>query len=178
MNDSLNFPSVTEQINVLAAEVMLVAFDFDGVFTDNSVWVNQEGMETVRCWRSDGIGLSRLRSIGLELLIISSECNQIVSIRAGKLKTPCIQGVEDKAKALSNYCRDRNIELSRVAFVGNDINDIPAFRIVGLPIAVSDAHQEVYPHVLYRTSCRGGRGAVREVCDFIYNARMNRAERS
>lgn len=153
--------------------IRLIAFDFDGVFTDNTVYVSEDGVESVRCWRSDGLGLSRLRSIGVQTLIISTEVNPVVSVRAKKLRIPCEQGVEDKAAAILSICEKLNISPENTMFVGNDINDIPAFKSVNYPVAVADAHPEIYPFVLYRTQKPGGRGAVREICDLVYNAQYS-----
>ena len=155
----------------LLASVRLIAFDFDGVFTDNTVYVTQEGVESVRCWRSDGLGLSRIRSIGVQAFIISTEANPVVTARANKLKMLCKQGIEDKAEAILETCRDLGVSPEQTMFVGNDINDIPAFKRIGVPVAVADAYPEVYPHVLFRTEKSGGFGAVREVCDLIFHAR-------
>jgi 3-deoxy-D-manno-octulosonate 8-phosphate phosphatase (KDO 8-P phosphatase) len=155
------------------ATIRLVAFDFDGVFTDNSVYVSQDGVESVRCWRSDGLGLSRLNRTDVKLLIISTEANPVVSVRAQKLKLDWKQAVEDKAAAILSTCKELGIALENTMFVGNDINDIPAFNIVGLPVAVADAYPETYPHILYRTTKPGGYGAVREICDLIYNAKKS-----
>lgn len=160
------------RLGELLAGIRLVAFDFDGVFTDNTVYVTQEGVESVRCWRSDGIGISRLRGTGVHVLILSTEVNPVVAVRANKLKAPCKQGIEDKAAAILETCREQGIDPAQAAFVGNDINDVPAFKAVGLPIAVADAYPEIFPHVLYRTAKFGGHGAVREVCDLIYHARQ------
>lgn len=156
--------------NALLVSIRLVAFDFDGVFTDNSVYIDENGVESVRCWRSDGLGLTRLRSMGVEVLIISSEVNRVVSARAQKLNAPCKQGVEDKAEALLSACAQLNINPRQVMFIGNDINDIPAFQCVGVPVGVEDCHPDIYPHISFRTQKPGGFGAVREVCDLIYNA--------
>ena len=153
------------------SKVQLVAFDFDGVFTDNAVYVSQDGNETVRCWRGDGLGLARLRSVGVPIFIVSTEVNPVVGIRARKLKIPFIQGVEDKASAIGGICKEAGVTLERAMFVGNDINDIPAFRFVGFPVAVADAHPDVDPYVSYRTQRAGGLGAVREVCDLIFFAK-------
>ncbi len=155
----------------LLSSVRLIAFDFDGVFTDNTVYVTQDGVESVRCWRSDGLGLSRLRSVGVQALILSTESNPVVSARAQKLKLACKQGIEDKAAAILVTCSELDIPPQQTMFVGNDINDIPAFKSVGLPVAVADAYPEIYPYVLYRTQRPGGIGAVREICDLVYNAR-------
>lgn len=156
--------------------VELVAFDFDGVFTDNTVYVSQDGTESVRCWRSDGLGLSRLRADGVHVVIVSTERNPVVTARAGKLKLPCRQGVEDKAEAILDICRELGVAPSRTMFVGNDINDIPAFNAIGIPVAVADAYPEVDPHVVFRTSKPGGLGAVREVCDLVWRARTDKPQ--
>ncbi len=156
----------------LLASVQLVAFDFDGVFTDNTVYVSQEGIESVRCWRSDGLGLARLRDVGVTAFIISTEMNPVVIVRANKLKMPCKRGVADKAAAILETCKELDIDPANTMFVGNDINDIPAFKTVGIPVAVFDAYPEVSPHVLYRTRKPGGLGAVREVCDLIFHAKQ------
>ena len=148
--------------------VKLVAFDFDGVFTDNCVIVNQFGEESVKCWRSDGLGLARLKSIGVEILILSTETNLVVQKRAEKLNVKCIQGVNDKAFVLEQYCKKLGIELSNTMFVGNDINDISAFKIVGIPVGVADSYPEVIDSVIFQTKKSGGYGAVREISDLIY----------
>ncbi|MFZ2162079.1 MAG: HAD family hydrolase [Sideroxyarcus sp.] len=155
----------------ILASVKLIAFDFDGVFTDNTVHVAQDGVESVRCWRSDGLGLSRLGSVGVQCFIISTEANPVVTTRAKKLKVPCKQGIEDKAAAILATCRELGISPEQTMFVGNDINDIPAFKTIGVPVAVADAYPEVYPHVLFRTEKPGGLGAVREICDLVFHAR-------
>ncbi len=157
-------------INLLS-KVQLVAFDFDGVFTDNTVYVSEKGEESVRCWRSDGLGLERLRRLGINVVIISSEENIVVSIRGKKLKIPVLQGIKDKASVLLGECASRTIPMEDVIFVGNDINDIPAFRVVGIPIGVSNAYPEILPYISMQTIKAGGYGAVREVCDAIVEAK-------
>jgi YrbI family 3-deoxy-D-manno-octulosonate 8-phosphate phosphatase len=148
-------------------KIRLIAFDFDGVFTDNMVYVMQDGSEAVRCNRSDGIGLQKLKKLGIETVIISTESNPVVSARAQKLKTRCFQNCEDKVKTLENITRKSGISLDQVAFVGNDINDGPCLTCAGLPIVVQDAHPDVIPLAAYRTQNCGGHGAVREVCDLF-----------
>jgi YrbI family 3-deoxy-D-manno-octulosonate 8-phosphate phosphatase len=145
----------------------LVAFDFDGVFTDNMVYVFEDGSEAVRCFRSDGIGLKKLRKLNIEMVIISTESNPVVSARAQKLKIQCFQNCEDKVKTLENVAEEFGISLDQVAFVGNDINDRPCLTRVGLPIVVQDAHPDVIALAAYHTRNCGGQGAVREVCDLF-----------
>lgn len=167
----------TADLAARLSAVRLLVFDFDGVFTDNMVYVSQDGVESVRCWRGDGLGLSRLREVQVESLIVSTEVNPVVSVRARKLRVPCMQGVPDKAAALRAACQERAIPLACAGFVGNDINDIPAFEIAGLPICVSDAHPEVVAFALYRTHLPGGHGAVREVCDLVFHAKRHGSDR-
>lgn len=153
------------------AAVKLVVFDFDGVFTDNTVFVSQDGTESVRCWRSDGLGLTRLREAGVLSFIISTEANPVVAARARKLRIPCEQGVEDKAAAIAATCDALGVPLSETMFVGNDINDLPALSLVGMPAAVADAYPELDAAVRFRTARPGGLGAVREICDRVVAAR-------
>jgi len=151
-------------------KIRLIAFDFDGVFTDNMVYVFQDGSEAVCCNRSDGIGLQKLKNLGIETVIISTESNPVVSARARKLKIRCFQNCEDKRKALENIAQELGISLDEVAFVGNDINDQACLKQVGLPIVVHDAHSDVDSLARYQTKNPGGHGAVREICDLFEKA--------
>ena len=154
-------------IDEIICRIRLVAFDFDGVFTDNMVYVFEDGTEAVRCFRSDGIGLHKLKKLGIETVIISTEANPVVSARARKLKIRCIQDCQDKRAVLEDIAQKKNITLREVAFVGNDINDLPCLECVALPIVVQDAYQDVVPTALFQTRRPGGRGAVREICDLF-----------
>lgn len=148
-------------------EIRLLVFDFDGVFTDNMVYVFEDASEAVRCFRSDGLGLSKLKRLPLDMVIISTETNPVVSARARKLGVPCVQGVEDKRAALDELAREKGLMLSEIAFVGNDINDSCCLEAVHLAIVVQDAHTDVLPLAHYQTRAPGGHGAVREVCDLF-----------
>ena len=151
----------------LIRQIRLIAFDFDGVFTDNMVYVFEDGREAVRCTRADGIGLSKLKRLGIYSVIISTETNPVVSARARKLNIQCVQGVEDKHAALESILHEHSLTPEQAAFVGNDINDLPCLTVVALPIVVQDAHPDVLPYARYQTKSRGGYGAVREVCDLF-----------
>lgn len=153
------------------AQIALVVFDFDGVFTDNTVWVDQDGRESVRCWRSDGLGLQRLRQAGIHAWIVSTETNPVVSARAAKLRLPVRQSVENKAAAVAQISQELGVRLADTAFVGNDINDVAAMRVVGWPIAVADAYPEAVAVARWVTTRPGGHGAVREVCDRLVGSR-------
>jgi 3-deoxy-D-manno-octulosonate 8-phosphate phosphatase (KDO 8-P phosphatase) len=170
----MNFAEGNEAESALAS-VRLLIFDFDGVFTDNTVYVNQSGIESVRCWRSDGLGLTRVAGIGIPSVIISTERNPVVRARANKLRLPVKDSVEDKAEAILKTCEQFGVPASQTIFVGNDINDIAAFKVVGLPVAVADACPEVLTFVKLQTKRPGGFGAVREVCDWVYNSKIARA---
>jgi YrbI family 3-deoxy-D-manno-octulosonate 8-phosphate phosphatase len=160
-------------IQEIICRIRLVAFDFDGVFTDNMVFVFEDGSEAVRCFRSDGIGLQKLKKLGIETIIISTEANPVVSARAHKLKIRCVQNCQDKRAVLQEIAHEKNITLDQVAFVGNDVNDLSCLECVALPIVVQDAHRDVIPAALYQTKCPGGHGAVREVCDLFERTLRN-----
>jgi len=150
--------------------IRLIVFDFDGVFTDNAVYVFQDGSEAVRCSRADGIGLRKLERAGIAALILSTELNPVVSARARKLELRCEQGCKDKLKRLTEIIGELELDWRQVAFVGNDVNDLECLQRVGLPIIVRDAHPDVFATAYYRTTKPGGQGAVREVCDLFARA--------
>lgn len=160
-------PENLTKLTRLVRQTRLIVFDFDGVFTDNMVYVFEDGSEAVRCSRSDGIGLKKLERLGIRAMIISTENNPVVSARSSKLGIRCIQGCNDKRAALEEVARQLDLSLSQVAFVGNDINDLPCLTSVGLPIVVQDAYPDVVVRAAYQTRTLGGYGAVREVCDLF-----------
>jgi YrbI family 3-deoxy-D-manno-octulosonate 8-phosphate phosphatase len=149
------------------AALRLVVFDFDGVFTDNAVYVFEDGREAVRCYRGDGLGLRDLERAGLIPIILSTETNPVVRARAAKLRVRCISGVENKLQTLKVLQDELHVTMAQTAFVGNDVNDAACLRAVGLAIVVQDAHPSVIPLAHYQTAARGGYGAVREVCDLV-----------
>lgn len=151
----------------LFQNIKLIAFDFDGVFTNNKVLSDQFGNESVICCRSDGLGLTILKHLGVQAFVISTEENQVVSQRCLKLNIECFQGVKNKKHIFEKLCLEKQINLNNTAFVGNDINDLEVLGICGLPIAVADAYPEILSIANYITSKLGGCGAVREVCELI-----------
>ena len=150
--------------------IKLVAFDFDGVFTDNRVLVDENGLESVFCWRSDGIGLENLKKLGINIAIISSERNNLVQHRAKKLGIYCKNNVKNKELELIKTSEFFKISLKETIFVGNDINDIPAFKIAGIPVGVADCHEQARQFTSFCLETKGGYGAVRELCDMIFNS--------
>jgi YrbI family 3-deoxy-D-manno-octulosonate 8-phosphate phosphatase len=168
MIDNRNYPD-SDLVDIIKS-IRLIIFDFDGVFTDNAVYVDQNGVESVRCNRSDGIGLSKLRRLKIHQYIISTESNHVVQARAKKLNIPCKNNCDDKKKELDSLIKSLGISLSQVAFVGNDINDRECMQCVGFPVVVKDAHPDVLKYGKYVTKTNGGYGAVREVCDMFEKA--------
>jgi 3-deoxy-D-manno-octulosonate 8-phosphate phosphatase (KDO 8-P phosphatase) len=159
------------ELDQLLARVRLAVFDFDGVFTDNRVWVNEQGEEQLAFSRSDGLGLRRLDEVGVQYLIVSTEPNPIVSARAKKLQAECVQGVDDKLAVLEDRSESLGVPLSDVAYLGNDVNDAECLRVVGVPVVPADAWPEVVPLARWVLSRGGGAGCVRELCDGIWEAR-------
>jgi YrbI family 3-deoxy-D-manno-octulosonate 8-phosphate phosphatase len=154
----------------LLARVRFVVFDFDGVFTDNRVLVDQDGREAVFCSRADGLGLERLGRAGIPAMILSTERNAVVQARADKLGLECVHGCPDKWAELQRILAARGLPASHVAYVGNDVNDSECLRHVGVPICVADAHADVKPLARLVTARAGGDGAVREICDLLMQA--------
>jgi 3-deoxy-D-manno-octulosonate 8-phosphate phosphatase (KDO 8-P phosphatase) len=150
-------------------EIKVVAFDFDGVFTDNSVWILEDGGEAVRCSRPDGLGLRKLEQLGMSRSS-SSEANPVVTARSKACRVFCCQGCGAKAEVLDELLRHRGVGLSQTVLVGNDINDLECLQRVALPTVVQDAHPNVLNLAAYRTMAPGGHGAVREVCDLFCQA--------
>ncbi|MBT4774652.1 MAG: HAD hydrolase family protein [Crocinitomicaceae bacterium] len=150
-------------------KIKLIVYDFDGVMTDNKVYVDQNGNEMVQVNRADGLGVSEIKKLGIEQIIISTEQNPVVSTRAHKLGIPCLQGIENKKMALFDYCKENDIDLKNVAYVGNDINDKNVMENTGLTFCPADAHESIKnisDHVL---KTKGGHGVIRELFDLINN---------
>ncbi len=149
----------------------LIVFDFDGVLTNNKVILNQNGIESVVCDRSDGLGFEMLRHAGIPALILSKEKNRVVSARGKKLKVPVIQGIDDKPKALRAYCIKEKISLKEVLYVGNDLNDVAAMKIVGASACPFDSHPQVKKISTIKLKRKGGEGAARELIEIYLGAR-------
>lgn len=163
--------SDTATLKALAAGIKLAVFDFDGVFTDNTVWTFADGQEAVRSWRGDGLGIAKIRDLGVHVWVLSTEANPIVKVRCKKLAINCFMGLSDKKKALEKLVKQLEVDFGRTMYMGNDINDLGCMKLVGLPVAVADAYSEVKRAAKYITKRPGGFGAVREVCDLIASSK-------
>lgn len=160
-------PSVVKR--PMPEKIDLIICDFDGVLTDNRVWVDQDGRESVAAFRSDSLRVKELRSIGIEVMILSSEPNPVVRARAKKMGVEFIHGIgiNDKGRVMRDVLAQKKVQAANVIYIGNDINDLPCFEVAGWSVAVADAFPEVLraaDHVLVRT---GGHGALRELCDLL-----------
>lgn len=152
---------------VSVRRVSFMVYDFDGVMTDNRVLVFEDGREAVFANRGDGLAIARLRKLGVHQIIISTEENPVVSIRAAKLRIPVIQGVGDKAAVLMAYAAEHGYDLANAIYVGNDANDLAAMHLVGYPVVPADAHSCVKSGAVRIVHARGGEGVIRELFDLL-----------
>ena len=152
-------------------DVDAVVTDFDGVHTDDTAEIDHKGNERVSISRGDGLGVRLLREAGVPVLILSTEEHPVVMARAAKLRVDAQHGVGDKAAALTEWAAANGIALDRVAYVGNDINDLGCLAIVGWPIAVPGSHHSVLSAARLVLGHGGGAGAVRELAERVLRAR-------
>lgn len=156
-----------DRLSRLPEQVGALVMDFDGVLTDNHVTVDQHGVESVVCSRSDGFGLELLRKAGVPQLVISKERNPVVAARCNKLQIPCLQGIDDKLTALQAWANERQLASRELVFVGNDVNDLECLQWVGCAVAVRDSHPDVLRAAHLVLEHDGGKGAIRELCELI-----------
>jgi len=135
--------------------------------TDNRVWVDQTGVESVAAHRGDGMGVEMLLESEIKAVIISSEPNPVVAARARKLGLPYFHDVGNKVETLTTYLEENGIDSDETIYVGNDVNDLPCFELVACAVVVSDAHPDVIRKADQVLTKPGGFGAVREVCDLV-----------
>lgn len=146
----------------------LLVLDFDGVMTDNRVWVNEFGQESVASNRSDSLGLEMvMKETNLKVLVLSRETNPVVTARCKKLGIDVFQSINDKQKAIQMLMKENNVLPSETIFMGNDINDLEVFPEVGYAVSPVDAHHEVLRQADLVLTSRGGHGAVRELSDLL-----------
>ena len=149
--------------------IKLMVYDFDGVMTNNHALQFQDGTEAVWISRADGWGVDQIRKMSIPQLIISTETNTVVATRAKKLKIEVIHGSGDKKADLLDYCSRMQIELSGVLYVGNDVNDLEAMQMVGLPVAPVDAHPSIIAIAKHITRAKGGEGVIKELSEYVAN---------
>ena len=147
--------------------ICLFVYDFDGVFTDNRVLVSENDTESVYCNRSDGLAVRKIKEMGINQMIISTEKNKVVSVRAAKLGIPVIHGVENKKEILLENCNKLSIDAKNILYIGNDINDLDAMLAVGFPVCPQDAYPEIKKIVKLVIPVSGGNGVIRELLNYL-----------
>jgi YrbI family 3-deoxy-D-manno-octulosonate 8-phosphate phosphatase len=169
----LDFISPGRKRRSMPEKISLLVLDFDGVITDNRVWTDQAGHESVASNRSDSEALSRLRQAGVKVMVISKETNPVVAARCQKLNLPFVQGVQEKELALVSLLKEQAIEPDQTVYLGNDTNDLTCFPLVGWAVGVADSHPSVRQAADFILSLPGGGGAIRELCDLILTKRKD-----
>ena len=150
------------------SKISLVAMDFDGVLTDNIVYVDENGVEKVATSRGDSMGIRLVReALPIEFIVISTELNPVVTARCKKLKLEVYQGIKDKPAVLRNVMQQKGISAEEIVFIGNDVNDLGCLDMAGYAVVPADAEPEVIRSADLVLNRKGGRGAVREFCDMI-----------
>lgn len=161
-----------KDINEKAARVRLLIFDVDGVLTDGSLFVGDDGQEYKAFNSRDGHGIKMLLKYGVEIAIITGRTSQVVEHRMANLGINHVyQGKLDKLPAYEELRGKLGISEEETAYVGDDVVDLPVMRRVGLAITVQDAHPLVRQHSHWQTPSRGGRGAARDVCEMLMEAK-------
>ena len=154
-----------------AAEVRMVIFDVDGVLTDGSLFLGDDGQEYKAFHSKDGHGMVMLQGTGVQIGIITGRTSEVVRMRMESLGIEHVfQGHRHKLPAYEELLKRTGLTDSQIAFVGDDVVDLPIMGRVGLAIAVQDAHPLVKQHSHWQTASDGGRGAAREVCEMIMDA--------
>jgi len=150
-------------------DIELFIFDFDGVMTNNNVYIDAKGNELVQCNRSDGLAFDALRKLNKKSYIISTETNAVVDARAKKLKIEALTGVSDKEKVIKNIAILKNFDLNKIFYVGNDLNDYLAIKLCGYTACPSNSHSLICKNVNYVLKKKGGEGVVLEILEDIFN---------
>ncbi len=154
-------------------KIELIVSDFDGVFTDNRVWTDQDGREMVAASRSDGLRVRDLKEQHIGMVVLSSEANPVVQARARKMGIEAMQETDThrKGDAFQKLLAERQVDPAHVVFIGNDINDLQCFEIAGWAVAVADAYPEVKRAADHVLQTPGGYGALRELFDLVLRKR-------
>ncbi len=160
-----------QDIREKAGQIRLVIFDVDGVLTDGSLFLGDDGQEYKAFNSKDGHGMKMLQASGIGIAIITGRTSEVVRIRMRSLGIEHVfQGVENKAEAYEQLKAMLGLEDAQIAYVGDDVVDLPVMTRVGLAICVADGHQLVSQHAHWTTGHAGGRGAAREVCELLMDA--------
>ena len=142
-------------------------FDFDGVLTNNMVYLDQNGKESVSCSRGDGLAFDALRKLKKTAYILSTEKNTVVSARAQKLQISVLQGAENKVAGIQEIIKKENCKLENILYVGNDLNDYRVMDICGFTACPADSHKKIKQISSIVLKTNGGFGVVRELLEDV-----------
>ena len=145
----------------------IIFTDFDGCLTDDRVWLNQEGEEFVAANRKDGLAVNRLKNLGIQVVITSTETNKVVLARGNKMGVEVLQGLVDKAESIEQYLKQKNLSWEDIWYIGNDVNDIGAIRKAKFSICPSDAVKAVKKEVDLKLKTKGGYGVLSELATLL-----------
>ena len=154
----------------LPVEISCIVFDFDGVFTDRGVHVEDTGSQVVRCDRGDELAIQRLKKLGVPMLVLSDEGHSIAAAKCSELGLECLNSAGDKRSVLEKWLAERGYRREGLIYVGDDVNDLESLRWAGCAAAPLNAHPEVDPSIDLRIMARGGHGAVRALADLVASA--------
>jgi 3-deoxy-D-manno-octulosonate 8-phosphate phosphatase (KDO 8-P phosphatase) len=168
--DSMTFSKTAAAENLQAVKAVIL--DVDGVLTDGGIYYDPAGREIKRFHVADGLGMELLRHAGIRVVILSGRVAEAITRRAAELRvTDCYQGVRDKKAQIEKLRQQWQLKAEELLYVGDDLNDLPAFEAVGVRVAVANADAMLKAQAHYVTKATGGNGAVREVCEWLLKAR-------
>ena len=150
-------------------EIEAFVLDFDGVLTNNLVYIGQDSKESVACSRADGLAFDVLRKLKKPSYILSTEKNSVVSMRANKLNITAIQGISDKVKGIRQIAKEKKLNLKNILYVGNDLNDYHVMKICGYTACPSDSHKKIKSISDIVLELKGGEGIVRELLEDVFD---------
>ena len=145
----------------------LIITDFDGCLTDDRVWLNEHGEEFVAANRKDGLGIKRVKKLGIEVIIASTEVNKVVTARGKKLNLEVLKGLEDKKVTLDSYLEKRNLKWKEVWYIGNEVNDLEALESAGFSVCPNDAVAKIKKISNLVLKTKGGYGIFSEIANIL-----------
>ena len=145
----------------------IIFTDFDGCLTDDRVWLNLDGEEFVAANRKDGLAVKRLKNLGIQVVIASTETNKVVLARGNKMGVDVLQGLADKAEAIEQYLKQKGLSWNDIWYVGNDVNDLGAIERANLSICPADAVKKVRKTVDVVLKTKGGYGILSEIATLL-----------
>ena len=145
----------------------IIFTDFDGCLTDDRVWLNLDGEEFVAANRKDGLAVKRLKNLGIQVVIASTETNKVVLARGNKMGVDVLQGLADKAEAIEQYLKQKGLSWNDIWYIGNDVNDLGAIERANLSICPADAVKKVRKTVDVVLKTNGGNGILSEIATLL-----------